>query len=670
MPAVAVETIEQHWSSEMSVALFQLAGIHVYPMKSGAGVSIATRRLEAEGLAGDRRMMVVGDDGRCITARTEPKLMQVKAHLDGDEVILAAPGVAPIAFAKSLLSVTGDVNIWGDDVVALDAGERVAAWLDKFIGRTCRLMVKGPQTRRPLAIGEGGTFSFADTAPLLLTNVASLTDLNRYLDHEVEMERFRPNLVVTGPEAYDEDGWGIVRIGDVEFDVFGPCDRCVMVTLDPVTGEGRTDHEPLALLGRQRRGEDGKPYFGQFLIPRTLGRLVVGDRVEVLSRKLAVTILPGASKPVSRLPSASPAGSNASRSRERLLRCVAIIDEARDFRTFRFEVEPGVPIDYRPGQFITLLLDVAGEAVRRNYTISSSPSRPHHISVTVKRVEGGRVSNWLHDTVKVGDTIRSLGPNGRFHLAAAGGAERLLLLSAGSGITPMMAMLRFVVDANLPVDVCFHHSARTAADVSFLDELLLLKSQMGQRLRLSWNLTAPGAAADLRARLGIRQAEASSISDGRLDADMLREACPDLDERQVLCCGPDGFRHAARAIFESWHPAPNYPFLEETFGPDKSSAPLPEIGAFAVTFARSGVSVAGEGTTTVLELARRTGIAVPADCEAGICGTCRCKVVSGDWRVASNAADPDRSVLTDAEKEQGYILACSTNPIGDVVVDI
>ena len=655
----------------MSVTPFHLAGIHVYPMKSGSGVAVATRRLEAEGLAGDRRMMVVDAGGKCITARTQPKLMQVKAHLDGDEVVLTAPGLKPMAFAKSLLSATSEVNIWGDEVEALEAGDHVDAWLSGFVGVPCRLVVKGPQTRRPLGIGDGGTFSFADTAPLLLTNVASLADFNRYLDRDVEMERFRPNLVVAGPGAYDEDGWRVVRVGDVEFDVAGPCDRCVMVTLDPATGEARPDHEPLAMLGRQRRGEDGKPYFGQFLIPRTLGRLVVGDGVEVLSRKPAVTILPGTSRPVTRLPSASSAGAGAARSKERLLRCGAIIDEARDFRTFRFAVEPGAAIDYRPGQFITLLLDIAGEAVRRNYTISSSPSRPHHISVTVKRVEGGRASNWLHDTVKVGDTIRSLGPNGRFHLAAAAGAERLLLLSAGSGITPMMAMLRFVADTNLAVDIRFHHSARSAADVSFLDELMLLKSQLNPRLHLSWNLTAPGAAADMSARLAARQPTTDwQVFQGRLDGGMLRETCPDLDQRQVLCCGPDGFRGGARAIFESWHPAPNFPFLEETFGPDRSSEPLPEIGAYAVTFARSGVSVAGKGTVTVLQLARGQGLAVPADCEAGICGTCRCKVVSGDWRVASNAADPERSALTEAEKAQGYVLACSTSPIGDVVVDL
>jgi uncharacterized protein len=653
---------------------FSVENLHIYPLKSGAGIAVETARLEPEGLVGDRRMMVVDEGGNCLTARALPKLMQVRAYLDRDEVFLTAPGMPALGFFRSSLQQAGTVSIWDDTVVALDAGDEAAQWLSDFLGKQSRLVLKGEQTHRPLGLGAGGTVSFADTAPLLLTNAASLADLNRFLDSEVAMERFRPNLVVTGPPAYDEDGWAMVRIGAVEFEVAGACDRCVMVTLDPRSGESRADHEPLAMLGRQRRGEDGKPYFGQFLIPRSMGRLMVGDTVEVLSRTKAIRILPGSAVPVTRLPSGgTPTGHRQSgQSRERLLRCVGIIDETRDFRTFRFEVEPGEAIDYKPGQFITLLLDLCGETVRRNYTISSSPSRPHHISVTVKRVEGGHVSNWLHDTLRPGDTIRSLGPNGRFHLAAAGSAQRLLMLSAGSGITPMMAMLRFITDANLPLDVCFHHSARNVEDVSFLSELLLIRQQMGGRLRLSWALTGQEMVEEsaFPAAALVGSGDRPHVFKGRLDAEMLRSVCPDLSERLVLCCGPDGFRETARQICEALLPTPKHPFLEESFGPDRSAAPQPQIGPYRVSFLKSGKSASGEGAVTILNLARKAGIQLPADCEAGICGTCRCKIVSGEWRIASNAADPDRAALSLAEKQAGYVLACSTNPIGNVEVDL
>lgn len=655
----------------MTSAAFRVAGLHVYPLKSGAGIALDSVRLEPEGPAGDRRMMVVDENGVCLTARAARKLMQIRTQLDGDEVVLAASGVSALVFDRTGLRRTGPVSIWGDEVVALDAGDAAAQWLSAFLDRPCRLVLKGDATHRRLALEPGGTVSFADTAPLLMTNTASLSELNRYLEVEAEMARFRPNVVVAGPSAFDEDGWSVVRVGDVEFDVAGACDRCVMVTLDPRTGEARPDHEPLAMLGRQRRGEDGKAYFGQYLVPRTQGRLHVGDPVEVIARKPLIKILPGTAAPVTRLPSTVSAGARPAQSRERELRCVGVIDEADDFRTFRFALEPGEAIDYKPGQFITLLLDIGGERVRRNYTISSSPSRPHHLSVTVRRVEDGRVSNWLHDTMKPGDKIRSLGPNGRFHLAAAGGADHLLMLSAGSGITPMISMLRFIADANLPIDVAFHNSARGVDDIAFLGELLLLRRQMGSRLRLSWNLTGRDvsrqAISSLAARAGVAE---EAFSTGRLDQAMLETVCPDLAERVVFCCGPDGFRDKAREIHEAWEAVPKHPFLEETFGPDRSAAPLPEIGAFNVSFLKSGKTAAGKGTTTLLALARQAGVAVPADCEAGICGTCRCRLVSGDWRIAANAADPERSALSEAEKHQGYVLACSTSPIGNVEIEL
>jgi ferredoxin len=114
---------------------------------------------------------------------------------------------------------------------------------------------------------------------------------------------------------------------------------------------------------------------------------------------------------------------------------------------------------------------------------------------------------------------------------------------------------------------------------------------------------------------------------------------------------------------------PEFPFLEETFGPDRAATPLPEIGDYKVSFLKAGKSISGSGAVTLLELARKIGVKLTSDCEAGICGSCRCKVTSGEWRVAANAADPERSVLSQSEKDEGYVLACSTSPIGDVCVE-
>ncbi|MFK4259592.1 MOSC N-terminal beta barrel domain-containing protein [Agrobacterium tumefaciens] len=646
----------------------RIKSLHIYPLKSGAVVDLWTARVENEGLTHDRRMMVTDQDGNCLTSRRFPKLMQLQSTVDGEEVVLWAAGGGACAFRKDMLvpAAFATADIWGEKVVVLDGGEAVAAWLSAFLDHPCRLAVKGPQTSRPLLVGQDGFVSFADTAPVLLTNEASLADLNCYMETPVEMARFRPNIVIEGALPFDEDGWGTIVIGGVEFEVAGPCDRCVVTTLEPGSGEARTDHEPLATLSRRRRGEDGKPYFGQFLIPRSGGRIVTGESVSILSRKTPVALRPATGKPVRAASTGEGfpgARAAVKRTGPAALVCCGIVRETHDVATFRFRFEDGGGLDYRPGQFITLLLDIDGAVVRRNYTISSSPSRPHHISVTVKRVADGRVSNWLHDTMKVEDRIGAIGPNGSFHLDMAGAATKLLMLSAGSGITPMIAMLRYITDHDLDIDVHFHHSARRYEDIAFRNELLSLQSQMAGRLHLSWNLT--GGLAEDKTDLRLVQ--------GRLDAAMLADVCPDIAERVAMCCGPSGFRESARAIHTELSP-PGAVFLEESFGADVGALPVVGDADYHVTFGRPGgssdVVTEGKGSATLLELARQNDVAINADCEAGICGACRCRIVSGEWVLAANCADPERSVLDDDEKLRGMVLACTTRPLGAVVVDL
>lgn len=631
----------------------RLESIHLFPLKSAAGLARHSVIVEPEGLANDRRLMIIGADDKVLTARAAPALLTVRCEIDGDDIVLTAPGRGPLVVARQdLRPLAREVTIWRSKVVPLDAGDDAAAWLTRLVGQPCRLVVKGPQTRRAMVIAPGSEVSFADTAPILLANTASLAHLNLYLDEPVGMDRFRPNLIVTGAAAYAEDGWARVRIGSVEFDVVGPCDRCVMVTLDPRSGERRADQEPLATLGRERRGEDGKAYFGQFLVPRGPGRLFAGDTLTVLERKTPLVLKPGSPPP--RRASGPDGG------RGRLLHCVGTEDETRDMRTFRFRVDAGEQVTYEPGQFITLLFDGEGETARRNYTLSSSPSRPGELAVTVKRVAGGARSNWLHDHFGAGASLRALGPNGRFHLAARAD-DRLLFLSAGSGITPMMAMLRFAADRDLPLDIVFHHSARTTADLPFLAELGALRERLGPRLRLSWNLTQPDQA---------RAVDGGSLFHGRFDAAMMRAVSPDLATRTVMCCGPEGFRRAARQIHGAMVPDRPEAFLEESFGTDEPPAAAAAATAYRVTFRSSGLVAEGEGRTTLLALARARGIAPDADCEAGICGTCRVRVTAGAWRLAANCADPERSVLSSGEKAEGFVLACSTEPVGPVEVDL
>ncbi|MGK6311471.1 MOSC domain-containing protein [Neorhizobium sp. DT-125] len=643
----------------MSASFIQVRSLHVYPLKSAAAVDVSTALVEPEGLAGDRRMMVIDEAGECLTSRRFPALLTLRCVVEGGNVILIAPNRKPCVFSCARLEAAPDVaaRIWGAEVRVLDAGAPVAAWLSEFLRHSCRLALKGPRTDRRLLLDPGGVVSFADTAPLLLVGEASLADLNAHLVEPVEMGRFRPNVVVSGTLPFDEDGWRTIRIGEVEFDVAGPCDRCIVTTLDPGSGALREDREPLSTLAKRRRGRDGKPYFGQFLVPRGAGRMFVGDTIEVVSRKKPVDLMEPleTSRPVAlarALPRPRAGAIN--------LVCTGVVRETEDMTSFRFRPEDGIPIGYHAGQFMTLRLDIGGSAISRSYTVSSSPSRPGIVSITVKRVTGGVVSNWLHGSIRVGDRIVGTGPHGRFHIAAVGANLKLLMISAGSGITPMISMLRFVADLDLPYDIVFHHSARRLQDLPFMEELAALERQMVGRLRLSWNLTGEEDR---------KNGRESRYLQGRFDAGMLEGICPNAADRVALCCGPAGFRATVRALHHSF--APNALYLEESFGAEAGTAGIESATAsYEIMFRKSGVDVKGEGSGTILQIARRSGIDLPADCEAGICGTCRCRIVSGEWKLAPNCADPECLVLGNDEKRSGYVLACSTQPVGRVVVDI
>lgn len=635
----------------------EVASLHVYPLKSGFASDVAIAKVELEGLSDDRRMMVVDERGRCITAREAPRLLNVRAAVDGAEILLWAAGARPLRIARSALTAaSAPVSIWNDQALALDGGDEAAAWLSGFLDRICRLAVKPSKVLQAAVPGAERTASFADTAPLLLTNLASLADLARYFDGPISMARFRANVVIAGADAYAEDRWSRIRIGGVTFDVAGPCDRCVMVNLDAESADADRGDGLLSLLVERRRGADGRAYFGQFLIPREEGRVFVGDAVDVLSEKAPIIVRSAETKPV---PQFRPTIAQGARRGARMLHCIGVIDEARDLRTFRFELESGEALSYEAGQFVTLDLNIDGEKIRRNYTLSSSPSRPMHVSITVKRASGGRASNWLHDNLTIGARIQATGPHGRFHLRAATGARKLLLLSAGSGVTPMISIARFIVDAGLPLDLHFHHSARDACDIPYLNELAVLRREARGGMTLSWNLTGARALDESCAPLG----DGVAAAPGRIDEAMLRSFCPDLAERAIMCCGPQGFRDVARAM----RPLESL-FLEESFGESTHASDVADT-RYRVTFARSGLVAEGAGATTILGLARQTGAPLQSDCEAGICGACRCRIISGDWRVADHCADPALSVLSAAEKAQGFALACSAQPVGDVMVD-
>ncbi|NCE86003.1 MOSC domain-containing protein [Pseudomonas sp. Q1] len=267
--------------------MLRLSALYRYPLKSGKAEVLQRIGLDKLGLEGDRRWMLVDEaSGRFLTQRAVAKMSQLSALWNAaGGLTLSTPGVASleVALPGSDAELRG-VTIWRDTLRVPDAGDAAAAWVSEFIGKPTRLVQMPLARARTTEAGFGNDddqVAFADGYPLLLIGQGSLDDLSRHVGRPMEMLRFRPNLVIEGGEAFAEDGWKRLRIGDVELRVVKPCSRCILTTIDPATGERSADREPFATLDSYRKTESGA-MFGQNLVNDGIGHLEVGMPVTIL----------------------------------------------------------------------------------------------------------------------------------------------------------------------------------------------------------------------------------------------------------------------------------------------------------------------------------------------------------------------------------------------------
>ena len=267
--------------------MLRLSALYRYPLKSGKAETLRQIGLDKLGLDGDRRWMLVDEaSGRFLTQRAVAKMSQISAlWSSAGGLTLSSPGHAPldVALPDSDAPLRG-VTIWRDTLRVPDAGEAAAAWVSEFIGKPTRLVHIPLSRARSTEAGYGrddDQVAFADGYPLLVIGQASLDDLSQRIGRPMDMLRFRPNLVIEGSEAFAEDGWKRLRIGDVEFRAVKPCSRCILTTIDPHTGERSADREPFATLEAYRKTENGA-IFGQNLVNDGVGRLEVGMPVMIL----------------------------------------------------------------------------------------------------------------------------------------------------------------------------------------------------------------------------------------------------------------------------------------------------------------------------------------------------------------------------------------------------
>ncbi|WP_338890948.1 hybrid-cluster NAD(P)-dependent oxidoreductase [Aeromonas rivipollensis] len=327
------------------------------------------------------------------------------------------------------------------------------------------------------------------------------------------------------------------------------------------------------------------------------------------------------------------------------LRCIGRRADTHDVTSWQFVATEGSLPPVLAGQCVTLHTEVGGEPQCRAYTLSSSPQDACW-QVTIKDV--GLISHHLHQSLQVGDEIRADGPFGDFNLTALP-CERPLLLSAGSGITPMWAMLRDELAKRPYADIRFIHSARSPQDVIFADELAALAE------------AHPG----VRHALVLEQAPAAHPWVGRLSPDMLKELAPDLLGRHVYLCGPAPYMAAVSTMLAELG-LPAAQLHQESFGLPAVTSGVAPVAAggdhFWLTLKKSGKKVKILPGQTLLAALEGAGETMMAACRAGVCGACRCTTTGEIERQSVMTLSPQ-------DLESGVALACSCTARGDVGLD-
>lgn len=362
------------------------------------------------------------------------------------------------------------------------------------------------------------------------------------------------------------------------------------------------------------------------------------------------------------------------------LNVVALTQETPDAVTIHLESPDRQRIASQPGQFLTLILPCGpgGKKERRSYSLSSTPAEAPRLSVTVKRVVGGLVSNYLLDTVRVGQQIEVMAPLGNFTLQTTPSTARsLVLIGAGSGITPLMSMLKAVLREEPNSRVLLIYGNRTEESVIFREQLRQLEAQAGGRLQVEHVYSQPKAATTQ-----------PHTYTGRLNRTMLlrileqRHATP-AHQAEYYLCGPEGMMTEARAALDLLG-VPADRIRRESFVAAADSAEAAEgqpnghgdvsTAADDDTSGTRKVTIHYEGSEyefdvtpeqTILEAALDLDIDLPYSCQAGLCTACRGKCLSGKVHLDESEG------LSDSEINQGYVLVCVGHPLtNDVVIEI
>jgi uncharacterized protein len=257
----------------------RLTGLYRYPLKSSQGQRLAQSEVLSSGLPFDRMWMIARPNGLLVTGRDFPKLVLLSAEPSDEGLTLNAPSMPSLFIATALFNKIHPASVWKNDFTARHGASDADAWCSAYLGEQVVLLWAGFELNRHSTTDI--PIAFVDGHPLLLIGEASLGDISERVGRSLSMQRFRPNLIVRGGEAFAEDGWKKIRIGEVIFNFIKPCDRCVFTTIDPETAEKSKDQEPLRTLAKYRKTAAGV-IFGQNMSIEKGGIISEGMAVEIL----------------------------------------------------------------------------------------------------------------------------------------------------------------------------------------------------------------------------------------------------------------------------------------------------------------------------------------------------------------------------------------------------
>lgn len=345
------------------------------------------------------------------------------------------------------------------------------------------------------------------------------------------------------------------------------------------------------------------------------------------------------------------------------LTCVAKYHETADTISLRF-VKAGQTqnFDFKPGQFVSLGIEIDGKVEYRAYSISSLPNDTY-LQLTVKRVEGGKVSNYLIDQFNVDDSAQFLAPTGEFNsVDHQPNTTQVLLVSAGCGITPVFSMAKTWLSQNADIEINFLHVAKSAEKTIYFKELEALAEQHS-----NFNLL-----------LLLKDNTGTDYPQGRLDLAWLERLVPNVQAQTVYLCGPTLFMEHVQSYVTTLG-LPSAQFYQESFTPvlpeaSVLSEAIPTSGDAEVNSAESSVvnvfvpafgkEIEAEKNAVLADVLESAGLPVIIACRSGMCGSCKCKVEKGSVTMHT------QHVLSEDQVSQGYVLACSSTVQDDVEVTL